>query len=193
MPVVPCVWVADNRNMLVLQKIAKQLATIASVDDAKEIRDKAEAIRIYSRQQRGCRAIEREATVIRLRAERQLGKLLARVHAGNPNCKPGGQLPEGITRNQSSQWQIVAKVPKRQFEKYLEGCRPTTKGLVRLGWENKRKRTRGPDTGGNILTGDMWQLHSRLEDDSVDLFFTDPPLLGPGMLFQVGRVSSQQT
>ena len=31
-----------------LNRIANQLATIASVDDAKEIRDKAEAIRVYA-------------------------------------------------------------------------------------------------------------------------------------------------
>ena len=174
----PRVRFADNRNMLALQKIAKQLATIASVDDAKEIRDKAEAIRVYSRQQKHCKHIEREATVIRLRAERQLGKLLSQtVKAGNPNCHVGGQLPEGITRNQSSAWQLIAKLPVRQFEKYLECRTPTTKGAFKLAIAHNRKKeaAKGPDTGGNILTGDMWQLHSHLEDDSVDLFFTDPP------------------
>lgn len=158
-----------------LAKLATQLAKVASVDEAKDIRDKAEALAVYYRQQKHCREIERSATVIRLRAERRIGELLAKVHAGNPNCKPGGQLPKGITRNQSSQWQLTAKVPEAQFEKYLASCRPTTKGLVRLARENQRKRTRGPSVGCGVISGDMWQLHSRLKDDSVDLFLTDPP------------------
>lgn len=164
--------------LIKLDRIAQQLASIASVDEAKELRDKAEAIRVYSRQQRDCKQIEREATIIRIRAERQLGKLLAtKVRAGNPNCTPGGQLPEGITRNQSSQWQLIAKVPQKQFEKYLEVPTPSSKGIMRLAtaYARKRRNAKGADSGGNILTGDMWQLHSHLEDESVDLFLTDPP------------------
>ena len=116
-----------------LTKIEGQLVR-ANESEAKEIRDKAEAIRVYARQQKGCKDIEREVAVICLKAEHQLGKLLAvKVRAGNPNCKPGGQLPEGITRNQSSDWQTLAKVPKREFEWYLESRNPTTKGAVALG------------------------------------------------------------
>lgn len=159
-----------------LEKIAGQLA-LADVEEAIDLRNKASAIAHYSKTQKACREIERSAIVIRLRCERRLGQLLARVHAGNPNCKPGGQLPEGISRNQSSQWQLVAKVPEKDFEEYLEGTKPTTKGLVKLAVEHRRERdnAEGPDSGGKILTGDMWQLHSRLEDRSVDLFLTDPP------------------
>lgn len=174
--------------LAVLTRIERQLAK-ANETDAKEIRDKAEAIRVYARQQKGCKDIEREAAVIRLKAERQLGKLLAgKVRAGNPNCLPGGQLPEGITRNQSSDWQTLAKVPKRQFDKYLVSRNPTTKGAVTLGRQHARKRNnaKGPDSGGKVLTGDMWQLHSHLDDDSVDLFFTDPPYGEPA---EYGRLA----
>lgn len=81
-----------------LNRVANQPATIASVDDAKDIRDKAEAIRVYSRQQKHCQHIEREATVIRLRAERQLGKLLpSSDKCGNPRVmKPTLRLLSAI-------------------------------------------------------------------------------------------------
>ena len=158
-----------------LSQIERQLAG-ASQAEAKQIRDKAEAIRVYARQQKNCKHIEREATIIRLRAERQLGKLI-KPRAGNPNCSPGGQLPEGITRKQSSAWQQIAKLPAKAFEQYLQSSNPSTKGALRLAVQHRRERenANGPDTGGNILTGDMSQLHSRLEDGSVDLFLSDPP------------------
>jgi len=159
-----------------LDRIARQLTAISSVDEAKHVRDKAEAIRVYYSQQKDCEHIEREARIIKLRAERQLGKLLSKeVRAGNPNCKPGGQLPEGITRNQSSNWQLVAKIPEPEFEKLLETKNPTTKRAVMLGkqYQRKRENSKGADSGGNILTGDMWQLHS--VDCEFDLILSDPP------------------
>ncbi|MBA4105611.1 MAG: hypothetical protein C0485_07610 [Pirellula sp.] len=87
-----------------LSKIGKQLTNIASVADAKELRDKAAAIAHYNRSVSGCRAIERQATIIRLRAERRIGELLAQsVKRGNPKVTRGDfSLPAGITKNQSS-------------------------------------------------------------------------------------------
>jgi hypothetical protein len=43
----------------------------------------------------------------------------------------------GISRDQSSKWQLISKVPEATFEKYLadcerEGVMPSTAGLVRL-------------------------------------------------------------
>jgi hypothetical protein len=175
--------------LAVLAKIGRQIAALTTTSEAKDLRDKAEAVRVYARQQKGCRDIERQAAIVRIQAERRLGKLLATsVKAGNPNCKPGGQLPEGITRNQSSDWQQIARIPEREFQKYLEGRNPTTKGAVALGRQHQRKvrNAKGPDTGGQVFTGDMWQLHSRLEDGSVDLFLTDPPYGEPS---EYGRLA----
>ena len=160
----------------ILSGIAMQLANVSSIDEAKKIRDKSEAIRCYSSQQKDCEHIEREARIIRLRAERQLGKLLSKeVRAGNPNCSPGKQLPEGISRKQSSDWQQIAKIPDPEFEKLLETRSPTTKAAVMLAKQHQRKRenAKGADSGGNILTGDMWQLHN--VNCEFDLILSDPP------------------
>lgn len=161
-----------------LDTINRQLAKIATVEDAKEVRDKADALGRYYKQQRGCKEIERQATVIRLHAERIIGQLLsASVKRGSKN-DPGAHIPEGITGKQSATWQMVARVPKPLFDGYVSGGGTlSTKGLVKIAHDVRRQRAnaRGPASGGNIYTGDMWQLNDRLADGSVDLFLSDPP------------------
>src|SRR3972149_4828081 len=136
-------------HLATLDAIKSALAKASSVIHVKEIRDKAEAIRVYTRQQADCREIEREATIIRLRAERRLGELLAKsVRAGNPNCSPGGQLLAGITRKQSSNWQTIPKLPESVFEKHLECRSPSTKRLLLLSKKHKRQAPHhGRDSG----------------------------------------------
>lgn len=56
-----------------------------------------------------------EATLLAgalLDAEARIGEILSRdVHAGNPIVSAGGQLPKGISRKQSSQFQSLAEHP----------------------------------------------------------------------------------
>lgn len=176
-----------------LARLSSQIASVRKVDEAKALRDKAEALRVYYRQQKHCKHIEREATIIRLRAERQIGKLLSTtVKRGNPKLTQGKHcLPEGISQKQSSNWQLVAKLPQRQFEELLESNLPTTKQAVHLArqYVRLRENAKGADSGGNVLTGDMRQLH-RLEDDSVDLFLSDPPYADLGAYSRLAELAA---
>jgi len=160
-----------------LDRVARMLAKCASVDEAKMIRDKAQALEIYARQAKQSAAMERQCAAIRLRAERRIGQLLAgMVRAGNPQLSRKvtiglGKL--GITRNQSSKWQQAAKVGEKEFENYVAtGRELTTAGVLKL---VKRQPPLGAQSGGNILTGPASQLWDKLADSSVDLFLTDPP------------------
>lgn len=119
------------------------------VDEVKEIRDKALAFEHYSRQAKNPEP-ERQACDIRLRAERKVGQLLASEEkAKGARGNPGGQgaaivrstdeaaqspktLAEmGITKDQSSKWQQLAKVPEEQFEAALAGpSKPSTNGIL---------------------------------------------------------------
>jgi hypothetical protein len=88
----------------------------------KDIRDKAEAIRAYA-QQAGDRDLLLAAAEIRLRAERRAGQLLAEMSLspGRPEkWSHGATISDlGITKTQSSRWQVVAKLTDRQFEEWL--------------------------------------------------------------------------
>lgn len=156
------------------------LAKAVNLREVKEIRDKTEALRVYAKQAGEAAAMERQCAEIRLRAERRIGELLAAtVRRGNPQLSSRvtiglGKL--GITRNQSSKWQLLATLPEPDFERYVSTSRePTTAGVLRLVKARERAGQTGPVSGGAIFTGPATRLWSKLADDSVDLLLTDPP------------------
>jgi len=156
------------------------LAKAVSLDEVKEIRDKAEALRVYAKQAGEAADMERQCAEIRLRAERRIGALLAEtVKPGNPQLSREvtiGLSELGITRNQSSKWQLAATLPEAEFERYVSTARElTTAGVVKLAREKERAKASGPTQGGHILTGPASRLWERLSDSSVDLFLTEPP------------------
>lgn len=117
----------------------KALAAAHRVDEAKAIRDKAEAVRCYAKQA-GDFELQNKAAEIRLRAERRAGELLGDM-AKHPGTRGEGRprkdgtkfrrsfattaYPQrlddiGVTRDQSSKWQHLAKkVDDATFEKAL--------------------------------------------------------------------------
>ena len=72
-------------TLTLLDRAARITLTRCSVDEAKSIRDKAQALEVYARQAKQSATMERQCAIIRLRAERRIGQLLAgTVRAGNP-------------------------------------------------------------------------------------------------------------
>jgi hypothetical protein len=128
------------------------LAEAHRVDEVKAIRDKAEALRAYFKQQGESLVMQNQAAEIKLRAERKAGILLAemeKAHGGgngsnqyvksNQSHDVTGCSPTladiGITRMQSYRFQRVARIPERLFEQYIEqtlltGGELTTRGLL---------------------------------------------------------------
>ena len=164
-------------TLTLLDRAARAL-TRCSVDEAKTIRDKAIALEVYAKQAKQSATMERQCAVIRLRAERRIGQLLAgTVRAGNPQLSPKATIglgKLGITRNQSSRWQLAATLPENEFERYLAGKGElSTTAIVKLA--KVKPPAMGARSGGNILTGDVSRLFDHLDDDSADLFLTDPP------------------
>jgi N6-adenosine-specific RNA methylase IME4/transcriptional regulator with XRE-family HTH domain len=115
------------------------LAEASRVDEVKEIRDRAAAMRAYARQARD-RELIGFATEIRLRAERRCGELLA-LTPKNPGAAGGGaretsrgrialprsQVPTlaalGVSKTQSSRWQAAALLPEPEFERRLAAAK----------------------------------------------------------------------
>ncbi|MBI2827352.1 MAG: hypothetical protein HYX69_21980 [Planctomycetia bacterium] len=89
-------------------------------------------------------------------------------------------LPENKTAPPKIAWgrnAIIARLPAQVFEKHLQKGELTTAAVVKVAryYIRSRRRNVGPDAGGNILTGDMGQLWTAVQDGSVDLMLTDPP------------------
>jgi hypothetical protein len=108
----------------------KALAAAHRVDEVKHIHDKATALLAYAKQA-GDYELQNKAAEIRLFAERRAGELLVDMQAtGQRRAKERGRptkvsspttLPKlGITRDQSSKWQRLAKmIDDATFEKAL--------------------------------------------------------------------------
>lgn len=77
--------------------MCRAIAECHSVDEVKDLHDKARALEIYAKQAMNVEA-ERKATEIRLRAERRAGELMAALRRippqkANPNGRSGNESP----------------------------------------------------------------------------------------------------
>jgi len=146
-------------NMLVRYEAAKQaIAEYKTVDEVKDFRDKALAIEAYAKQANDL-DLERDAAIARVRAERKCGELLSEMEKakGGGDRKsekyhpsqdatgdPSGNktLAEmGVTKDQSSKWQQLARVPDKEFEEAinLPGTIPSANHLLK---RDKKKEPR---------------------------------------------------
>ncbi len=133
-----------NRQPLIRYEAARRaLIEAKSVDEVKDIRDKAEAMRAYAHQAKN-RQLEVDAAEIRMRAERRLGELIVAqketvglntgtAGKGRPSLGGANEEPPkdtrptlaeaGIDKKLSSRAQKLAAVPKDEFEGLLSQWR----------------------------------------------------------------------
>lgn len=124
------------------------LAEARSVDEVKDVRDRAEALRLYMKQAGHGLEMQNDVAEIKLRAERRAGELLGEMEkrdggdATRARLQGATELPPtladlGIERTQSHRWQAEAAVPEERFERYLADTRAggdelTSVGLLRI-------------------------------------------------------------
>jgi len=140
----------EPKELVLLSKAQRAIAQAGSVDEVKELRDKAAAVRAYAQKARLGKHLVIEAAAVRIRAERRLGQMLGETELAD--SAPGNQYTDpaqhpasaavllddlGITKNESSRSQRIAQLPDDSFEQYLAGCvetgrEPTFAGLLRL-------------------------------------------------------------
>lgn len=136
-----------EKGLQLYEAARRALAEARRIDEVREIRNRAEALRAYGQQARDNELVFMAAE-IKLRAERRAGELIVEMKAahvlrtrGEPEYQSDGTrkttLREiGITRIQAHKWQIAASVPEEQFENWLVEQKPdqipTTHGVVKL-------------------------------------------------------------
>lgn len=148
-------------QMVRYEAACKALAQAKAVDEVQDIRNKADAMRIYGMQAKN-KTLEVDAAEIRIRAERRLGELLAQQKAGeglNTGAKGIGtsavvtddrtSVPTlkaaGISKDLSSRAQKLAAVPKAEFEAEVVDWRHRVKK------ENSRVTTRLAKAGERAM------------------------------------------
>ena len=156
--------------LTLLTSARSQIEKASSIQELKGLRDKAEAIRIYSRQRDECLSIQNAAAEIKLRAERRMGELLAKnVRRGGAKSRPVTLAELGVSKMESSRWQAEAKVPEKKFEQFVaerkeRGEEVTQAGLLRVASELKKEA--------------VWEEREALAlalDDTYQVVLADPP------------------
>lgn len=134
-------------TQLVKYEAARYALQVAhSVDEVKDIRDKAQAMAAYAKQANDTALVE-WATEIKVRAERRAGEMLTEMPKLN-GARGVGKKVEldnatpllsdlGISRDQSSRWQKLAAIPEDKFEAAVSAAKETarevtTAALLRL-------------------------------------------------------------
>ena len=124
----------------------KALQAAHSVDEVRDIKDKAEAVRAYARQA-GDTEMQNWAVEIKLRAERRAGELLAEmkkagilatlgdIEKQRERCVDKGTSVKTldeleIRRHDAAKWQRLANVPEDEFELAIRRVKNSTDGLT---------------------------------------------------------------
>lgn len=176
----------ESQALIKIDIARRALAEATTVREVKDIRDKAEAVRIYLKQKEGCLEAQNNAADLKLRAERKIGWLLEpdrEKRGGDQKSKLHDvtlkSLPDGISRIQSHRYQRIASVPEPVFEKHVatvkeRGDELTTVGVLRVAKELDRQRIRKQAVRANIVA-------DRRIDDLVfggakfGTIYADPP------------------
>jgi N6-adenosine-specific RNA methylase IME4 len=163
------------------------IAECKTIDEVKEIRDKAEALRLYAKQAGESLQMQNDIAEIKLRAERKAGELLKEIPKHEGKTKEYGSiggtiptLPEGINKKQSHTWQRIADIPEEQFENHildtkLKNEELTTKEIYNFASQLLQKEKRSnlkqqllPENKYQVIYADPpWAYNDKCEDGAI--------------------------
>ena len=154
-----------------------------SIDKVKDVRDKAEAVRLYTKQRVGCFDVFQQAGDIKVRAERKIGELVPRVayDRGNNTSQPGScKLADlGLTHNDSSRYQRIAAIPEDVFERTMQEQHEKRREITstyfqKLGKKHTDEEQQERRTNGETCTTD--DLHKLVKaGKTYGTVYADPP------------------
>lgn len=178
-------------EITLLDQAKQALSEASSFEQIKDIRDKAEAVRKYAQSASLGLDIQNRAAEVKLRAERQAGKLLSQLmlRGGDRRSKMRDHRLKlhdlGISRNQSTRWQIQAKVPENIFVSYVHqmsaaGKEITSANLMRIAkqWGDKEVgggsgKPRNDDSNSNPVRPHLSIRGSHIAGGERDETLTD--------------------
>jgi N6-adenosine-specific RNA methylase IME4 len=152
----------EPKELSLLSTASRALCEARTVDEVKDIRDKAEAVKAYARKAKLGHSILLEAALVKVRAERKLGGILSDTELAK--SAPGNQFTGvkepsdeatptlatlGITKSDSSRFQQIANLPEDVFQSYVKEAveterEPTTAGLLKLAKRQCKSPTEDP-------------------------------------------------
>lgn len=152
---------AASGGLMRYEAACRAVAEAKSVDEVKDFRDKAEAMRAYAKQAKN-KQLETDAAEIRIRAERRIGELMAAqreaglmsVGAANAGWKetrvqsaPITLAEAGIDKNLADRARKLAAIPETEFDGIVSDWRD------RIEQENERVSVNLLDAGEKHVRG----------------------------------------
>jgi site-specific DNA-methyltransferase (adenine-specific) len=151
---------------LALAQARTALSECKTVLEAKVIRDQAEAIQRYLKQQRMSQEAQQDAVELKLWAEWRIGDLLRSTpkHNGDPSRQDVRRVSElGIHPRAASRYQVQSLIPEKDRQHYITHTRESGKDLTsadvyRLGsriarQQRQRERNLAPSRNGHADNG----------------------------------------
>lgn len=125
----------DETGLVQYDNMIVAIANAERADEAKDIKDRAQALQVYFRQKNNYDA-ERQCARIRVRAQRRYGELtegkkatgtrgqLKGRDSGGPRMRPPDEQPktlkeQGMTKRESAEASALASIPEEEFEAEL--------------------------------------------------------------------------
>jgi hypothetical protein len=143
------------RELVLLERAATFLVECQGLDEVRSLRDRAEAMRLYTRKIADSQRSQNAAAAIKLKAEHRMGELLAEMEKQGPgdhwkkkrshDATVTPTIAEiGITKSDSSRCQAIAAIPREQFHAIIEhACKNnrelTSKEMVQRGKAIKQR------------------------------------------------------
>jgi N6-adenosine-specific RNA methylase IME4 len=162
--------------------VERRLAACRTLDEAKDIRDKAEAVRVYAKLARKGLEIQNHAAFVKIQAERRAGELaseIERAQGKNGSGLRAALARSGVPIRTAYRWQLMARVPETRIrELWLDATEQheefTSATIYReaLSYVNPRKPT--PPMAAGVYR----------------VLYADPPWSYGGGCFTPGAISS---
>lgn len=144
----------EPRELVQLDAAQRALVEAETIDEIKDIMDKAEALRLYTKKARLGLEAQNQCADIKIQAERKAGALLKQINGAQgartdlTSCQPDTKLnildENGIAKKTAHRWQLAAELPDEAYEQYKAECAETEQELTSAGVRRLAARQREP-------------------------------------------------
>lgn len=168
-----------SKTLARINEAMTALSAAKTLDDVLQIRDQAEALRVYVKAASDSLDAANAAAEIKLRAERKAGEMLAAMPLpgrGGGDVKSSGAMlldslgDLGIDKTQSSRWQREASVDEDTFLEYIFSCQAEGRELTQAGL---LKLANGAHVGNNSGNSEWYTPEKYAELARMVLGFID--------------------
>jgi len=174
-------------KLVEFNKARVALANATRIDEVKNIRDKAEALRAYAKQSGESLEMQNQCSEIKIRAERRAGEILGeqeKNEGGRPIKNPSHDVRSfqpskysdlGIKYKQASRWQKIAEIPEEVFEKHIVETKSKSKkdGKTELTSTNVLKLSKNIERNQKIE--ELKAVEPVLAEGPFNVIVIDPP------------------